>query len=89
VSTVRRERVVPSHIASRMRSRRGEGVSAPVIKMVFPGCEGTSDSSWPYENGEMKYSAHQVDMAAASEDKTDAKKLWALSTDLTGANYAL
>jgi len=72
-----------------MRSRRGEGVSAPVIEMVFPACEGTSDSSWPYKNGEMKYSTHQVDTAAASEDETDAKKLRALSTDLTGVNYAL
>ena len=39
------ERGVLSHIASRMRSRRGEGGSAPVIEMVFPACEGTSDSS--------------------------------------------
>ncbi len=43
----------------------------------------------PMRWGEMAHSAHQVDTDPASKNEDDAAKLWALSTELTGTNYAI
>ncbi len=42
----------------------------------------------PMHMGEMRHSAHKVDTTMASKDAADAERLWALSTELTGVEYA-
>lgn len=42
----------------------------------------------PMKMGEMRHSAHRVDTTAAAKDRADAAKLWALSSELTGVEYA-
>ncbi|MFT7139663.1 MAG: NAD(P)-dependent dehydrogenase (short-subunit alcohol dehydrogenase family), partial [Sulfitobacter sp.] len=42
----------------------------------------------PMRIGELVHSAHKVNTIAASKDEADAARLWALSTELTGVEYA-
>lgn len=42
----------------------------------------------PTQMGEMRHSAHKVDTVSAAKDEADATRLWALSTKLTGVEYA-
>jgi NAD(P)-dependent dehydrogenase (short-subunit alcohol dehydrogenase family) len=41
----------------------------------------------PMRMGEMRHSAHKVDTIPASKDTEDARKLWDISTELTGVSY--
>lgn len=42
----------------------------------------------PMRMGELIHSAHKVNTTAASKDEADAARLWDLSTELTGVEYA-
>lgn len=42
----------------------------------------------PMRMGELIHSAHKVDTTAASKDEADAARLWDLSTELTGVEFA-
>lgn len=41
----------------------------------------------PKQFGEMRHSAHRVRTIKASQDEEDAKRLWEVSTELTGVSY--
>lgn len=43
----------------------------------------------PTQMGEMRHSARKVDTVPASKDEADARRLWELSTELTGVQYPI
>ena len=64
-----------------------EGALPTLMATTHEGVKG-GDYFGPKGMGEMRHSAKQVETIPASRDEADAKKLWDLSTELTGVEYA-
>lgn len=77
-----------SSMLSPLLNSRAEGALPTLLAATGSGVTG-GDYFGPTKLGEMKYSAQRVDTAPASQDESNATKLWALSTELTGVNYGL
>lgn len=63
-----------------------EGALPTLLATTGTDVEG-SDYYGPMRMGEMRHSAHKVDTIPASKDREDARRLWDISTELTGVSY--
>ncbi len=65
-----------------------EGALPTLMATTAEGVRG-GDYFGPMRMGEMRHSAHRVHTSIAAKNETDAAKLWAISTELTGVAYAV
>ncbi len=65
-----------------------EGALPTLMAATAPDVSG-GDYFGPTQLGEMRHSAKKVETIPASKDEADAKKLWELSTELTGVQYPI
>lgn len=61
----------------------------PTLMATTDAGVGGGDYFGPKKWGEMAHSAHQVDTIPSSKDEAVAKRLWELSSELTGVQYTL
>jgi len=71
----------------RLVNSSAEGALPTLLATTGPDVSG-GDYFGPTKMMELRSSAHTVDTSAASKDEQDAKRLWELSTELTGVEYA-
>lgn len=65
-----------------------EGALPTLMAATAEGVRG-GDYFGPMRMGEMRHSAHRVHTSIAAKNESDAAKLWAISTELTGITYAI
>ena len=65
-----------------------EGALPTLMATTSDGVEG-GDYFGPTQLGELRHSAKKVDTCAPSKDASDAKKLWEVSTELTGVEFPI
>ncbi len=65
-----------------------EGALPTLLATTGPVVAG-GDYYGPMKMGEMRHSAHKVDTVPASKDEADARRLWEVSTELTGVTYPI
>ncbi|MGV0036058.1 MAG: oxidoreductase [Candidatus Azotimanducaceae bacterium WSBS_2022_MAG_OTU7] len=61
----------------------------PTLMATTNASAGGGDYFGPMRWGEMAHSAHKVDAISSSKDEAVAKRLWELSSELTGVHYTL